>query len=102
MLTISGEGFPSNADLVTVTFSDGTNCVVKSSSYNELVCRVSGFSNNDGASRTITIAVLKIINNDGVALLQTIASNSSKTVGFIQNLPKVVSIDKTNVSPILK
>ena len=102
MLTFSGEGFPSNADLVSVNFSDGTICVVKSSSYFELVCRVSGFSNNDGASRTITINVRKIINDNGIAVFQTIASNSSLTLGSIPNLPKVVSIDKANVPPTLK
>lgn len=102
MLTFSGEGFPSNADLVTVTFSDGTNCVVKSSSYFELVCRISGFSNNDGASRTITINVRRIINDNGDALFQTIASNSSRTLESILNLPTVVSIDKTFVPPTLK
>jgi hypothetical protein len=102
LLTISGEGFPSDADLVTVTFSDGTDCVVTLSSYYELVCRVSGFSNNDGTSRTITINVKKIINDDGIALFQTIASNSSQILGSVLNLPKVESIDKTNVPPTLK
>ena len=68
LIKITGTGFPDQSKLVTVGFSDNTDCVVKSSSYNEIVCQVAGFSNNDGVPRNIIVSVFEIVNDDGEPL----------------------------------
>jgi len=102
LITITGEGFPVLKELVSVTFSDGTRCVVQASSWSTVTCRVAGFSNNDGLARTVTLEVSRAENINGVLTLTPLVSNSSLSIQPIQNLPRIVSIDKTDVSPILK
>lgn len=75
---------------------------MQTSSWSTVTCLVAGFSNNDGLAKSITLTVNRAVNNNGVLELQALTSDSSLQIGFIPNLPKVVTIDKTDVSPILK
>ena len=45
-LTITGTGFPNDASLLEVRFSDDTYCLVTSSTPTQIVCMIEGFAEN--------------------------------------------------------
>ena len=63
ILTLTGEGFDQVTDTTTVTFSDGTACIVLPSSATELTCMVDGF---DPEALTIDTPYQMTVNVNGV------------------------------------
>jgi hypothetical protein len=88
--------------LAKVSFSDGTTCEVLKTSANLITCKVVGFSANDGKNRTITISISNVRYMHGRRELVVQVSDSSLTISCMTNIPKVLSISDTNVSPVLK
>jgi hypothetical protein len=104
ILSITGSGFPLGNELVSVTFSDGTQCVVLTTSPNLITCKAQAFSTNDGLDRTITITINNVRYLQRRRDLYSVipVTNSSLTISCMTNIPKVLSINDTNVSPVLK
>jgi hypothetical protein len=88
-LTISGEYLPTSLDdgsTISVTFSDGTNCNLLSSTETEIVCITDAFAAN---SNTVTMIVTV---ND--------VSDDSLTVSIAKAPGNIVSISPSIASPV--
>ena len=89
-IVISGSHFPHGIDAyisLAVTFDDGSECTLISSSANEIICKTNEFASG-GSSPTMTIAL------NGQTTTQGVSVSSSSTT--------LESISPDNYSPVLK
>jgi hypothetical protein len=104
VITITGSGFPRKKDLISVTFSDDSICEILTLSETQITCRVVRFSDMSSTPRSVVITVQNIRYIQQRRELYSVVptTNNQLSLTPLSNIPKVVSIDKTNVSPVLK
>lgn len=100
VLTITGSGFPEDPEFVTVKFEDGSDCTVLTSAETLLTCKATKVSSSSTSNLQVNVLSPDYFSSRRMlATLNTVSSTSSVSLSTV---PKVLSVDKPDVSPVLK
>ncbi len=89
LITITGDNFGTDASVISITFTDATECVIKSVSMDTITCITKRFTSSPPSTSQVTVEINSV-------------SDSSLTVNMVTSLPQGISMSPTSVSPVLK